>query len=303
MLSIFTKKPKVVVHSGKFHPDDITAVAILSLYLDKPVKIFRSRDPQIWAKADYLLDVGDEYKPEGNKFDHHQSSFTLKRENGMPYSSAGLAWKHFGEKVAGSHEIWKKIDEKVIQPIDADDYGIELVKNNFPGISPYGFLDYLYTFNPTWLEKDVDTLKAFTQAVEEAKKMLQREIKRMKDSALSVKYVEEIYRKTEDKRIIIFDTDYSWKNTLIRYPEPIFVVGPRADTHTWGVATVKENELEFKSRLAFPESWAGKRDEDLAKVTGVPDALFCNKLRFLAGARSKEGAIALAKLALNQNKQ
>ena len=46
MFSIFAKKTKVCVHSGKFHPDDVCAVAILSFYLEKSIKIFRSRDPK-----------------------------------------------------------------------------------------------------------------------------------------------------------------------------------------------------------------------------------------------------------------
>ena len=34
------KKIKVAVHDGAFHPDDVCSVAILSLFLNKPVKIF-----------------------------------------------------------------------------------------------------------------------------------------------------------------------------------------------------------------------------------------------------------------------
>ena len=39
-------------------------------------------------------------------------------------------------------------------------------------------------------------------------------------------------------------------------------------------------------------------DETLQKVTGVEDAVFCHKGLFLAVAKSKEGAIKLAELAL-----
>ena len=54
----------------------------------------------------------------------------------------------------------------------------------------------------------------------------------------------------------------------------------------------------FATRIKFPESWAGKRDKDLAEVSGVSDSVFCHNGRFLAVAKSKEGALALAKLAL-----
>ena len=96
MLSLLCRKVKVAVHSGSFHPDDISAIAILSLYLKKRLKIYRTRDPKVWAEMDYLFDVGGEYDPSKNKFDHHQTGWNMKRENGIKYSSAGLAWNHFG---------------------------------------------------------------------------------------------------------------------------------------------------------------------------------------------------------------
>lgn len=303
MLSLLSRKIKVAVHSGKFHPDDVSAVAILSLYLNKPIKILRSRDPKVWAEADYVFDVGGEYKPEENKFDHHQESFKLQRENGIGYSSAGLAWKHFGEKVAGSYEVWQKIDEKIIQYIDAEDVGISLTKNNFEGISPYFFGDYIDSFNPTSLEKDENSLKSFEGAVEITKKMFQREIKRAQDKIASSKPVKDVYERTEDKRLIVLDNYYSWDDVLTNYLEPIFVIYPRLDTDTWGVQAVGVKGFQFKNRLDLPEAWAGKMGDELVKITGIPDAVFCHKARFIAGAKSKEGAIALAKLALSQNNQ
>jgi uncharacterized UPF0160 family protein len=303
MLSIFSKKPVVVVHSGKFHPDDISAVAIISLYLGKSVKVVRSRDPKVWETADYMFDVGGEYDPTKNRFDHHQPSFTLKRENGISYSSAGLAWKHFGEKVAGSHEVWQKIEEKIIEPLDAEDNGIELYKNNFEGISPYTFADYLFAFNPTYFEKKQGSLKAFEKAIAEAKKMFKREIKKTKDNLRSQKIVEKIYQETSDKRLIILNDEYSWQNVLGKYPEPLFVVKPSFESGTWHAYAVRSIGNRFDSRLDFPESWGGMRDEELVKITGVADAVYCHKGRFIAVAKSKDGAIALAKLALNQKRQ
>ncbi len=296
------KTTKVAVHSGKFHADDVFAVAILSLYLKKPIKIIRTRDPKVWADADYVFDVGREYDPKRNRFDHHQESFNLKRENGAPYSSAGLAWKYFGEKIAGSKEVWQKIDKEIIQPLDIEDNGVELYKSNFEGIAPYSFFDYLDAYNSTWKEKREDSLKEFKLAVAEAKKMLEREIKRLQDESLGEKYVEDVYKKTSDKRIIVLDNNYSWEKVLVRYPEPLFVILPDLDNDSWHAHAVGLKEFNFKNRLDFPKNWAGKENDDLAKITGVKDAIFCHKGRFIAVAKSKEGAIALAKLALNQNK-
>ena len=40
-------------------------------------------------------------------------------------------------------------------------------------------------------------------------------------------------------------------------------------------------------------------DEEFEKITGVEGAVFCHRTLFMAVAKSKEGAIKLAKLALN----
>ena len=302
MFSFLNKKIKVAVHNGKFHPDDVCSVAILSLYVKRPLKIFRTRDTKIIAEADFVLDVGSEYNPEKNKFDHHQEGWDVKRENGIIYATAGLIWKHFGEKISGSKEVAQKIDESIIQSIDADDNAMELCKNNFDKISPYCFSDYLYAFNPTWKEK-TDSLKEFELAVIEAKKMFQREIKRAKDSFAAKSRVVDIYEKTEDKRIIILDGDYPWRKTLADYSEPLFIVHPRTENGTWGVATVIKVNEKFLRKMYLPLSWSGKRDGELAEITGVQDAIFCHNDRFMAVAKSKDGAIALAKLALESKSQ
>jgi uncharacterized UPF0160 family protein len=54
----------------------------------------------------------------------------------------------------------------------------------------------------------------------------------------------------------------------------------------------------FDSRLDLPQAWAGLRDAELAAVTGVPDSVFCHMNLFIAGAKSFDGAVQLAKIAL-----
>ncbi len=291
-----SKKIKVAVHDGRFHPDDVFSVAILSLYLKKPLKIFRTRNKKILSDMDFVLDVGGEYNPKTNKFDHHEEGWNKKRGNGIPYATSGLVWKEYGEKIADSQEIADKIDEKIIQPVDAEDSGVEIYKNIFEKISPYSFFDYVHALNPTWREKG-DHLKSFLFAVKEVKKMLLREIKRAKDNYIAIEIVRDIYKKTEDKRIIILDDNYSWKKTVVSYSEPLFVISPKPNK-TWSVEAVVKIDAKFERRIYFPESWSGKRDGDLEKITGVSGAIFCHNDRFVAVAKSKEGAIALAKLAL-----
>jgi uncharacterized UPF0160 family protein len=295
------KQVKVAVHDGKFHADDVFSVAILELYLNQSVEIFRTRDPKILSEMDYTFDVGREYDPKKRRFDHHQENWSEKRKNNIPYASSGLIWKEYGAKVTGSVEVAEKIDEKILQSIDAEDNGIEICKNVFPNLNPYFMSDYIFSFNPGWTEKDVDPLLCFKKAVEEAKDILVREIKKSSDTVLGNKIIKKIYEKTEDKRILVLDDHYSWKKLVATYPEPLFVIVPITVNNTWHVNTVKLAGARFEARLDLPKTWAGKTGEDLAKITGVPDAIFCHNRRFVATAKSKEGAIALAKLALKES--
>lgn len=66
---------KIVVHPGSAHRDDFMAVSILLATL-KEAEVYR-RDPtseDLIDPATYVVDVGMQYNPEINNFDHHQDS-------------------------------------------------------------------------------------------------------------------------------------------------------------------------------------------------------------------------------------
>ena len=56
---------------------------------------------------------------------------------------------------------------------------------------------------------------------------------------------------------------------------------------------------DSENRKDFPTFWGGLRDGELAKVSGIKDAVFCHTGLFLSVAKSKEGAIEMAKIAIN----
>jgi uncharacterized UPF0160 family protein len=302
-MSLFSKKKILVTHNGTFHSDDVFATAILSMLLDNNVKIIRTRDEALFAKADYVYDVGSIYDPKINRFDHHQpggagqrpASNGVEGDNAVPYAACGLVWKEYGERICGDKEVAKRIDEKLIQPIDANDNGLNLF-NVVGEVAPYTIQDILFAFRPSWKEAP-EYDKPFMEVVRLAKRILEREIIRMKDAILAENIVKEGYDKATDKRLVILDGHYPWGETLWAYPEPLYVVYPKVDT--WRVECVRKEKYSFDNRKPLPQSWAGLRDEELAKMTGVSDATFCHNGRFMVVSKSKEGALALAKLALN----
>lgn len=292
---------KIITHSGHFHADDIFAVAVLSLVLEKGKKNFeivRSRDKEVIEKGDFVVDVGGDYDEGKNRFDHHQESGAGHRENGIPYASFGLVWKKFGEELCGNSEIVDKIDRLLIQWIDATDNGVQTVETKVSGVYPYDIGLYFNTFTPSWNENNSMYDKNFTSAVDIAKNILSREIQKRKNLMEAEKVVDSIYQNSEDKRIIVMDKKYPYNGTLSKYKEPLFVISPKEDG-TWSSKSIKDDENSFISRKYFPESWSGKSDSDLEKINNIPGSIFCHRNCFIAINKTMEGAIEMARLAIN----
>ena len=301
------KNKKLVTHNGSFHTDDIFACATLSLMLEKrgeQFEIIRTRDEETIKNGDYVFDVGGIYDSLKNHFDHHQQGGAGRRvpsgvegEVGIEYSSFGLVWKKFGKEICDVEKVAEIIDDRLVAPVDAFDNGFDLVENKYK-ISPY-FIQHLFmAMLPALGEKNTDIDEMFLKSVLIAKEILLREIIHVKDAILSEQIITSIYQKTEDKRILVLTEHFNNEDILSKFNEPLFVIYPRTSDTLWGIRAVRENPKTFKNRKDFPKSWAGLRDEELQKVTGVPDAVFCHKGLFLAVAKSKEGAIKLAQIAL-----
>ncbi|MDD5068773.1 MAG: MYG1 family protein [Candidatus Pacebacteria bacterium] len=295
---IFKKKIKAVTHNGYFHADDVFSAALLLIVLGENISFTRTRNEKEIQDADYTFDVGGVYNPSKHRYDHHQTGGAGKRENGIPYAAFGLFWKQYGEKMCGSIGVAEKIEKKLVMPIDANDVGVDIVKSIYPEISSYTVNDIVSSFRPSWKEDD-DTMDAcFMEAVRWAKTILSREIKKAKDAEEAQQFVEKAYEEASDKRLIILSRKYPWGDTLRKHPEPLFVVQENTIDNTWRAYAVSKDKNTFENRKNFPASWAGKKDAELASITGVPDARFCHNGLFLAVAKSKEGALKLADIAL-----
>jgi uncharacterized UPF0160 family protein len=289
---------RIITHSGTFHSDEILAVAALELYLDgKPYEVVRSRDPRVWETGDFVVDVGMEYDPLRGRFDHHQEGGAGTRENGIPYSSFGLVWKHFGEAIAGSKEIADAIDRKLGYPIDLGDNGIESYEPTDYDVHPYLLHNIVLAYRPTWKEGEIQDIRFF-ELVRMFRSLIEREIIVERDRIEGERLVEEAYHAAEDKRLIVLDGQYPWQDVLSKKPEPLYVVKPKHQSTGWEVECVRDDVHRFANRKSLPAAWSAKSDGTFAEITGVPDAVFCHAKLWVAVARSKEGALALARLAL-----
>lgn len=298
--------PIIVTHNGSFHADEIFGCAVLKLvYPD--ATIVRSRDTEIIATADIVLDVGGQYDFNENRFDHHQIGGAGVRGNGIPYASFGLIWKHFGVQVCGGDvQVWEAIDKKLVQPIDASDVGIDISTSLREGLFPYTVGMVFGLFAPTWRERtdenfdqlsDEGFLKSLTLAVE----ILQREVVMNQDNFEARRLIQNLYESSVDARLIITTDSIPrnvWYEFIADFPEITYIV-TRREEGKWNVIAQRAKAGEKASRKPFPESWAGLRDSELEQVTGVMGAKFCHTARFLCTADSREAAIALAQTALD----
>lgn len=292
-------KKTVAVHSGNFHPDDVFAVATLSILLNGNIKVIRTRDEAEITKADYVADVGHIYDPATNRFDHHQEGGAGFRDGKITYSAFGLVWKTYGEKICGSKKVADIIDKKLVSIIDADDDGLDICEKTLPGMSPFTLTDVIYAMRPTWKEENLNIDQIFLKAVFFAKEVLLRQIKIANDDMEAEGLVDEIYNNSFDKRMIVFEKEYLPKNLLYKYPEPLFIIYEGRDKKMWRVTTIEKGENTYECRKNFPENWWGKKGDEFAKITGVEDALFCRNKGIFAGVKTKEGAIKLAQIVLN----
>jgi len=288
------KIPKIAVHDGGFHTDDVFAVAILSLIYSK-YKILRTRDIDKLRSADLRVDVGRNYNPKTGDFDHHQKEFIKTRKNKIPYASAGLIWLSFGEKLVNSKEAFDYIDKKIMQPIDAHDNGINLCKEE---IVPYSIQNIISTFSPKWDLENPDYNSSFNKAVSFAKKILIEEI----GIANSLKKEKELVKKTVEEtnnEYIVFEKiPPCYREILVKYPKIKYVVS-KSVSGNWNSEACRIMENSFETIKPFPKEWADLVNERLAKITNVKDAVFCHRGLFIAVAKSKEGAIRLTELALD----
>lgn len=282
-------------HDGPFHADDCFAVAALKEVIkrsDREAIVVRSRDASI--PAHFVVDVGGEYDPAAGKFDHHQHGGAGYREDNIhPYAAFGLVWKEFGGVLCGNERTAKIVDSYLVRYVDANDCGVGVN-------SGYSISSAIASFNPSWKGKQ-DFDHAFAQACEFAKVVLEKEITRAKATRSALYKVRSYARKSAEaghKALLLLDKFVPWKGVVMHeYPGIDYVLFPAVDGN-WVVHAVPVEPGSFKSRKLLPQNWAGMTNHDLDRETGVEGGIFCHRNRFMAVHSSKEGALALADLAI-----
>jgi uncharacterized UPF0160 family protein len=331
MRAVKTDRPvKVCTHDGIFHADEVLAVEILAAHYGAGrLSLVRSRDPSHWSYADVVVDVGARYDVESAGetedgviltrywLDHHQKGGAGVRAggpcDGIPYAAAGLTWATFGlpllcslypaETAEVRQQIWDAADRLLVAPVDAADTGFELVEYKTPGVRPLTISGLVSLCNPD----DSDAARGrqargFDGAREVMGLALRETIHQAAKWVAARRAVARAVTERPHKFVAVIHPLVPWQEHIVTDPAAaavLYVVykQPGGASPTWMCQCVPDGVGSFGKRKALPAEWAGLRGEELARKTGVADAVFCHPGAFVCGAGSKEGALTLADLA------
>ncbi|WP_428390174.1 MYG1 family protein [Lichenicoccus sp.] len=306
------KRLVLATHSGKFHCDEVFAHAVLRLALGLreagvDYTLLRTRKPELIESADIVWDVGSRFDAEARRFDHHQRGAPL-RADGTPFSAAGLVWQSYGEAAVAAlldapdhaRAIADEIEHSVVRQIDEIDNGVS--PQGSAASDTLGLATLIGDFNPSWDDPASSGPNAgdaaFGEATALAQAMLTRRVGSLRARHAAEALVLAAHASGADPRILVLDRGMPWKNAVFAHALPVlFTVSP-ASNGNWMIDAMPPEPGSFAQRLPLPEAWAGLQGEDLVAQTGVADAVFVHLRRFVAAARTREGALAMARAAL-----
>ncbi len=306
--------PCLVTHSGKFHCDESFAHAVLQLALGlhapgQDYTLLRTRKPELIEVGDIVWDVGLVFDPATNRFDHHQRGAPL-RPDGTPFSSAGLVWQVYGERAVtallppgAAHfaaAIAATIDSTMVHRIDELDNGVSATGPS--ANDSLGLASLIADCNPSWDDPAASGPTsgdaAFLEATALAKDVLRRRVDGVRARLAAEAVVLAAHKAGDDPRILVLDQGMPWKNAAFAHDLPLLYTVSPASNGNWMVDAMPPDPGSFAQRLPLPEAWAGLQGEELAAAAAVDDAVFVHVRRFVGAARSREGAVAMARNAI-----
>ncbi len=285
----------VSTHDGFFHADDVFALAVVSLWTKKErkqIKIIRSREKEIFEKAEMVVDIGRVYDVKTNHFDHHQVGGAGKRPNGIPYAAFGLMWKHFGEKIT-SKEAAALVEKKLVMPIDAIDNGVNLSTPLIAGISDYTIANAIWTLGE--FDEGGGNDESFRRAVDIAGQILSGEVKKAEATIEGERVVEAEITAQKESAVLVLSIYYPWSRVVSRHEKIMFVIFPDKGTSRWCIQAASDDDSFGNDRISFPREWRGLTDEALADKSGIATAVFCHRSGFFAVTKTREGAEEMAR--------
>lgn len=278
------EEAEFITHAGNFHADDVFSTVLMERLFDN-ITLIRLNDYQDdGTKIAYDIGLG--------KFDHHGALYDKKRANGIHYCGFGLLWQEYGLeylrkiKVEHPEKVFEIIDELLVIQIDAFDNGEYNIDAPF---NIYTLAGLIEQFRPK-IGKSEDENESFLKAVSFADTIFEQILNDAIGKVYAITEIEKKKKTIKDK-ILILDEYIPYEYAIFKLGFDIdFVVYP-SNRGCWAAHTVPTKYKGFTPKIPFKQEWAGLKDEELQKVSGIKTAHFCHKKLFLATADTKEDAI------------
>lgn len=300
-----TTELRVGTHDGEFHADEVLAIASLKIAASKSegliipeIEVVRTRDPEVLETCDVLVDVGSEYDPARNLFDHHQEGGAGERSNKIPYASLGLIWKEVGPTVCdGSQDCADFVDGHLIQLIDAYDNHFPLFeKGDIPHVGD--LLPGVSITNNNFLPGMTEEEK-FNEALRDGRKLILGHASRAVAMHEGTPEIREALENAPQPEIVLLPTieGVRWQATLPDISEEaLLVVQPDSGGTRWAVRTVPKDPNSTDMRILLPKAWRGiENSEEIKRVTeGIDNVTFIHPKGFFAATTTQDSAMELA---------
>ena len=298
----------LVTHSGGFHADELLSSVILTrLFPD--ARLVRSRAAEwITSASDRIIyDVGGAFDPAAGIFDHHQRGAPL-RDDGQPFSSFGLIWRQFGRDYLAAFGVPASDVEALHAAFDRDFVlPVDLMDNGAVNPSEAGMLAkltlpvLLETLKPVFDDREPNADdRSFHEALSIARSFVEATIRQAAAKLRAETIVLQAIAATGDARVLELPMGMPFRPAIVKAGADhlLFVVHPRGTD--WCLTGIRRSSDGFEQRADLPAAWAGLTGKDLAAVCGVADATFCHNGRFIAAAKTREAALEMARIAVDQ---
>jgi len=227
--------------------------------------------------------------------------------------------------------VWRKIYESFIEALDAHDNGISVYDP--AGIAAAGlekkFSNGGFTLgamvgrlNPNWndpvpadpVAAQADEDKRFETASQRLGEEFDRDLDYYTRAWLPARdvvaagFAARPEYDGEGRILVLKGQSAPWKDHLYTLEEEqpeggkvLYVLYPEKPVPgaKWRVQCVPVSKDSFESRKPLPETWRGARDEELDGISGIPGSVFVHASGFIGGNKTFEGALAMAKKALD----
>lgn len=283
---------KLAVHNGVFHADDVLCIAIIKskmkeLGVNREVKVIRSRNSKALAQADIIMDVGN------GKYDHHSPDNPIQK-NGVKMSACGK----IADELYDGEEL-KMLHDMVLDPVQASDNGqkrsdLKLKENLFSWIS---------FFNPNLSESPSIADERFNKAVEIAGEIFNKVLFTIREIISDKEKMERTLAKyfadesQYSSNILNIGKMVHWQETVCAFnttnpDKKVKVIVYKTPTGQWNSQSVPTAVGSFDNLAPMPMKYA-KKEVKLPK-----DTIFVHQAGFIAGHKTEEAAMEMAKEAI-----